>query len=117
MSRGDMRVAEGHADIRVPEELLDSADVDAFHHEAGSKCVAEIMPAEIADVRPFDGRREYPVHEVLRVQSRLAGRARKDPLSLQATRQRTKDLSHTRVHRDAPCPPCLRPRNREDVRR
>src|SRR5262249_55741367 len=43
------------------------------------------------------------------------GRARKHPFTLQAAWQHTQQLAHARVHRDAPCPPGLRPGNREHV--
>ena len=47
-----VRIAHRHLDRRVTEELLDSFQWHAPHHEVRCKGVPERMPAEVAQLHP-----------------------------------------------------------------
>ena len=78
----EMRIPERHADVGVPEQLLDRPDVYPLHHEVGCEGVAEVMPAEVLNAGALHGWREDAVHEVLGVERRLTSTARKHPFPL-----------------------------------
>lgn len=49
-----VRVAHGHADILVAEELLHRPEIARSHHDPGRKGVPEIVPVEVPNARALD---------------------------------------------------------------
>ena len=75
----------------------------------------KMIPAEVVDAGALHCQCEHAVHEVLRLQRRVARSTREHPLALQPAGHRPEERSHLGVHRHPPDTACLRPRNREDV--
>src|SRR6266508_4998474 len=58
MLRGEVGVAHGHRDVRVPQDLLQVVEVPASHHEVTREGVPQVVEAEPRDAGAGQRRRE-----------------------------------------------------------
>ncbi len=86
MTWGKVSITKGSSDLLVPHNLPDRPYIRPIHGEFGAKVVAEVVEPKVLDSCALQGRFEYQIDEVLRIEGRSNLRG-KDIFASQSGRQ------------------------------